>query len=128
MLFGFLYQMAKQNRLLKDNHQLDLFARPISVFLTGVGVIGIVAYALFAFLCPNKEACNSAHSYLVIVPVSGCRRDMWLTFLSHKSCSPPQIVSYILVRNCCGAVRQKYSTLFAWFGRISLEVSLNFEV
>ena len=33
-----------------------------------------------------------------------------------------QIVSYVLLRNAFGWIRAKYSTFFAWCGRISLEV------
>jgi hypothetical protein len=35
-----------------------------------------------------------------------------------------QIVSFILMRNVPGWLRTKYSSFFAWFGKISLEVSI----
>lgn len=35
----------------------------------------------------------------------------------------PQILSFILIRNIPGCVRSAYSSFFAWFGKISLEVS-----
>lgn len=34
-----------------------------------------------------------------------------------------QILSYIILRNMSGLLRARYSTFFAWFGKISLEVS-----
>lgn len=34
----------------------------------------------------------------------------------------PQILSFILIRNIPGYVRSVYSSFFAWFGKISLEV------
>jgi len=34
-----------------------------------------------------------------------------------------QIVAYICLRNIHESLRAKYSVFFAWFGRISLEVS-----
>ena len=36
---------------------------------------------------------------------------------------PLQIVSFIVLRNLPGWLRKRYSVLFAWFGKISLEVS-----
>lgn len=35
----------------------------------------------------------------------------------------PQILSFVLIRNIPGYVRSVYSSFFAWFGKISLEVS-----
>ena len=33
-----------------------------------------------------------------------------------------QLISYVLLRNVSGWLRSRYSTLFAWFGKISLEL------
>lgn len=33
-----------------------------------------------------------------------------------------QIISYIVLRNVSGVLRTRFSSLFAWFGRISLEL------
>lgn len=33
-----------------------------------------------------------------------------------------QIISYIVLRNISGVLRTRYSTFFAWFGKISLEL------
>ena len=35
-----------------------------------------------------------------------------------------QIISYVLIRNVVGWIRTRYSSFFAWFGRISLEVCI----
>ena len=35
-----------------------------------------------------------------------------------------QIVSFVVMRNTFGWVRSRYSSFFAWFGRISLELFL----
>ena len=35
-----------------------------------------------------------------------------------------QIVSYIILRNVPGWIRTRYSSFFAWFGKISLEVGM----
>lgn len=45
-------------------------------------------------------AATQVHSYAVFVP----------------------IVAYAVLRNVSGVVRTRYSTMFAWFGRISLEL------
>lgn len=34
----------------------------------------------------------------------------------------PQILAFILIRNIPGYARSIYSSFFAWFGKISLEV------
>ena len=34
----------------------------------------------------------------------------------------PQIIGFVTLRNVFGAIRVRYSSFFAWFGRISLEL------
>lgn len=38
-----------------------------------------------------------------------------------------KILAFILIRNIPGYVRSVYSSFFAWFGKISLEVSKEFQ-
>lgn len=59
-------------------------------------------YVTFAFMCRNKSECNEIHPYVSFVP----------------------IVSFIILRNVSGFLRSRYSPFFAWFGKISLEVSI----
>jgi hypothetical protein len=111
-------------------------------------------YAIFIGLCRTKEECNEIHPYLSFVPVSmdilsvcnnptftitACiYNDIGQKLLfewNYSSCHSHsrihyyqivslQIVSYIFVRNIFGWVRSRYSTFFAWFGRIALEVCM----
>ncbi|KAK7113317.1 N-acetylneuraminate (7)9-O-acetyltransferase-like isoform X2 [Littorina saxatilis] len=100
MLFGFGYQVLLRYKWIEDNHSQHLFSRPISWALCFLGLLGLGSYVLFSFLCTNKPQCNDVHSYIVFIPV----------------------VSYILLRNVPGWLRTRYSSFFAWFGKISLEL------
>ncbi|KAM7291899.1 N-acetylneuraminate 9-O-acetyltransferase [Ixodes scapularis] len=57
-------------------------------------------YTTFALVCRAKPDCNEIHAYVSFVP----------------------IISYIILRNISGLLRTRYSTFFAWFGKISLEL------
>ncbi|KAG5454084.1 N-acetylneuraminate 9-O-acetyltransferase [Clonorchis sinensis] len=71
-----------------------------AVFLTVLGAIGIGVYILISFQCKDHGFCTEVHTFLCLLP----------------------IISYILLRNCLGLLRRSHSTLFAWFGDISLEL------
>ncbi|KAL5006102.1 hypothetical protein ScPMuIL_017260 [Solemya velum] len=103
MLFAFGYFLLKKKRLLDDDNPDTLFSRGVSWLLVSLGVLGIGGYATFSILCKNKYQCNAAHSYIVFVP----------------------ILSFVLIRNVPGILRTKYSSFFAWFGRISLELFIS---
>lgn len=60
----------------------------------------MVGYLIFALFCQNKLQCNDIHTYLVLMPILG----------------------FIAVRNTFSVVRRRFSTLFAWAGRLSLEL------
>lgn len=100
MLFAFAYHLLKQYRFLDDHNHGNLFSRGITLTATLASFVGIGIYATFAFLCRNKPECNEVHPYISFVP----------------------IISYIILRNISGLLRTRYSTFFAWFGRISLEL------
>ncbi|XP_076459407.1 N-acetylneuraminate (7)9-O-acetyltransferase-like isoform X2 [Babylonia areolata] len=100
MLFAFGYQVMLRYKWIEDNHSQHLFSRPISWALCLLGLVGIGSYVVFSFLCGSKPQCNDVHSYIVFIP----------------------ILSYILLRNVPGWLRTRYSTFFAWFGKISLEL------
>lgn len=68
-----------------------------------MAIIGIGCYATVTFLCRNELECNEIHSYVMFIP----------------------IVSYIMLRNISGVLRTRYSSLFAWFGKISLELFIS---
>ncbi|XP_026927694.2 N-acetylneuraminate 9-O-acetyltransferase isoform X2 [Acinonyx jubatus] len=57
-------------------------------------------YSIWASSCKNKAECNELHPSVSVV----------------------QILAFILIRNIPGYARSVYSSFFAWFGKISLEL------
>lgn len=93
----------------EGSHSLRLCCRLVSLFkhlkkpFTNFSfniLAGIGFYTTFVFLCKNKLECEEIHPYVVFIPM----------------------VSFIVLRNISGIIRTRYSTLFAWFGKISLEL------
>ena len=103
MVFAFLYQLSLKYKIINDSNTDNLFSRGMSTCLVFLGLLGLGSYAIFTFVCKNKYQCNEIHSYLLVVP----------------------IVSFILMRNVPGWLRTKYSSFFAWFGKISLELFIS---
>ncbi|OWA52722.1 CAS1 domain-containing protein 1 [Hypsibius exemplaris] len=100
MVFGFVVSLARRHGWLNETFSENLFALRKSFAAVGVGILGLVGYLVFALLCPSKTQCNEVHTYVEIVPILG----------------------FIAVRNTFGVVRRRFSTLFAWAGRLSLEL------
>ncbi|XP_050664615.1 N-acetylneuraminate 9-O-acetyltransferase isoform X11 [Leptidea sinapis] len=100
IIFGVAYLLAQRYSLLDDNNHSNLFSRGGSLCATLLAFIGIGSYVTFTFLCTNAFDCNEIHSYVSFLPVYG----------------------YILLRNISGALRTRHSSLFAWFGNITLEL------
>ncbi|XP_045495488.1 N-acetylneuraminate 9-O-acetyltransferase [Colias croceus] len=100
IIFTIAYLLAQRYNLLDDNNHNNLFTPGISLTATFLAFIGIGSYVTFTFFCTNTFDCNEIHSYVSFLP----------------------IVSYILLRNVSGALRTRHSSLFAWFGGITLEL------
>uniref|UniRef100_V5HCC7 Putative conserved plasma membrane protein n=2 Tax=Ixodes ricinus TaxID=34613 RepID=V5HCC7_IXORI len=100
MLFAFAHYLLKQYRVVDDNHHGNLFSRGLSLTVTLGSLLGLGFYTTFALVCRAKPDCNEIHAYVSFVP----------------------IISYIILRNISGLLRTRYSTFFAWFGKISLEL------
>lgn len=103
MVFALAFLLAQHYSLLDDNNHSNLFSPGIALSATLVSFIGLGSYTTFSFLCRNKLECNEIHSYTVFVP----------------------IISYVVLRNISGVLRTRYSSFFAWFGRISLELFIS---
>lgn len=103
MVFSVAYSMAQKYNLLDDNNHSNLFSRGIALSATLAALIGLGFYTSFTFLCRDQQECSEIHSYVVFVP----------------------IVSYVVLRNISGILRTRYSSLFAWFGKISLELFIS---
>ncbi|XP_077544397.1 N-acetylneuraminate (7)9-O-acetyltransferase isoform X2 [Haemaphysalis longicornis] len=81
-------------------HHLYLVAKLVALFALLTVLYLSEFYTTFAFVCRSKPDCNEVHAYIFFVP----------------------ILSYIILRNMSGLLRARYSTFFAWFGKISLEL------
>ncbi|XP_054287835.1 N-acetylneuraminate 9-O-acetyltransferase-like [Macrosteles quadrilineatus] len=99
-VFGMLLLVAQSFSLVDDNNHSNLFTSRIALCSVFLAFVGIGCSTTFDLLCQSKAECNEVHSYTVAIP----------------------IVSYIFLRNVSGILRTRYSSFFAWFGRLSLEL------
>ncbi|XP_039285449.1 N-acetylneuraminate 9-O-acetyltransferase-like [Nilaparvata lugens] len=102
VVFGMGVVVAQRLNLVDDNNHSNVLPPRPALAAVFLALVGIGCSVAFALLCNNKLQCNEVHSYTVFVP----------------------IVSYVVLRNISGMLRTRYSSLFAWFGRISLELFL----
>uniref|UniRef100_A0A286XD78 N-acetylneuraminate (7)9-O-acetyltransferase n=1 Tax=Cavia porcellus TaxID=10141 RepID=A0A286XD78_CAVPO len=100
MLFAFIYLTLQKHQVLSEGKGEPLFSNKISNFLLFVSVVSFLTYSIWASSCKNKSECNELHPSVSVV----------------------QILAFILIRNIPGYARSVYSSFFAWFGRISLEL------
>ncbi|XP_056153835.1 N-acetylneuraminate 9-O-acetyltransferase isoform X2 [Lampris incognitus] len=100
MLFALIYLVLQKCQVLSEGKGETLFSTKISNLLLFLSAISFMAYSLWASSCKNKTECNEMHPYISVV----------------------QILAFILIRNIPGYARSLYSSFFAWFGKISLEL------
>ncbi|XP_020769443.2 N-acetylneuraminate (7)9-O-acetyltransferase isoform X3 [Odocoileus virginianus] len=100
MLFAFIYLALQKRQILSEGKGEPLFSSKISNFLLFISVVSFLTYSIWASSCKNKSECNELHPSVSVV----------------------QILAFILIRNIPGYARSVYSSFFAWFGKISLEL------
>ncbi|XP_068567168.1 N-acetylneuraminate 9-O-acetyltransferase [Cebidichthys violaceus] len=100
MLFAFLYLVLQKRQVLSEGKGEALFSAKISNLLLFLSVVSFITYSIWASSCKTKTECNEMHPYISVV----------------------QILAFILIRNIPGYARSVYSSFFAWFGKISLEL------
>ncbi|XP_038827582.1 N-acetylneuraminate 9-O-acetyltransferase-like isoform X2 [Salvelinus namaycush] len=100
MLFACVYLVLQKCQVLSEGKGEPLFSIRISNILLLISVVSFMTYSIWASSCKNKTECNEMHPY-----ISGL-----------------QILAFILIRNIPGYARSLYSSFFAWFGKISLEL------
>lgn len=100
MMFAFIYLALGKRQLLSEGKGEPLFSNKISNVLLFISVVCFLTYSIWASSCKNKTECNELHPSVSVV----------------------QILAFILIRNIPGYARSVYSSFFAWFGRISLEL------
>lgn len=100
MIYAACFHIAQKYNVFDDNNHGNLFSRRTSISVTLLALIGVGIYTSFSFLCRNVQNCEEIHSYILFIPIIG----------------------YVVLRNISGILRTRYSSFFAWFGRISLEL------
>ncbi|XP_076864917.1 N-acetylneuraminate (7)9-O-acetyltransferase [Brachyhypopomus gauderio] len=100
MLFAFLYLVLQKCQILSEGKGEHLFSNKITNCLLFISVVSFITYSIWASSCKNKTECNEMHPYISVV----------------------QILAFVLIRNVPGYCRSLYSSFFAWFGKISLEL------
>ncbi|XP_045612302.2 N-acetylneuraminate (7)9-O-acetyltransferase [Procambarus clarkii] len=100
MIFSLLYNGLAQYSLIDDKSGSNLMGGRLALLVSFVATVFIASYSTMTFICTNKPDCNEIHPYVVWVPILG----------------------FIVLRNIVGILRTRYSSFFAWFGRISLEL------
>ncbi|XP_037692620.1 N-acetylneuraminate 9-O-acetyltransferase [Choloepus didactylus] len=100
MLFAFIYLALQKHQVLSEGKGEPLFSNRVSNFLLFISVVSFLTYSIWASSCKNKAECNELHPSVSVV----------------------QILAFILIRNIPGYARSVYSSFFAWFGKISLEL------
>ncbi|XP_075443441.1 N-acetylneuraminate (7)9-O-acetyltransferase isoform X2 [Ascaphus truei] len=100
MLLAFIYLALQKHQLLSEGRGEALFSNKVSNVLLFFSVVSFLTYSIWASSCKNKTECNDMHPSVSVV----------------------QILAFVLIRNIPGYARSVYSTFFAWFGKISLEL------
>ncbi|CAH2282842.1 CAS1 domain-containing 1 isoform X1 [Pelobates cultripes] len=100
MLFAFIYLALQKRQVLTEGKGEPLFTNKVSNILLFFSVVSFLTYSIWASSCKNKTECNEMHPSISVV----------------------QIFAFVLIRNIPGYARSVYSSFFAWFGKISLEL------
>ncbi|XP_023335374.1 N-acetylneuraminate 9-O-acetyltransferase [Eurytemora carolleeae] len=107
IVYGSLFSLAiiigGKLKLYDDSNHSCLWPSAIAVPVSIASLIGLGSYTIFSFFCRNKADGNEIHPYISFVP----------------------IVSLVILRNMAGFLRSRYSTFFAWFGKISIELFIS---
>lgn len=100
MLFAFFYLLLQKKQVLMEGRGDTLLSAKVSIPLLLLSLLSFITYSVWASNCKSKAQCNEMHPYISVVP----------------------ILAFILIRNIPGSARSMYSSFFAWFGKISLEL------
>ncbi|XP_056656935.1 N-acetylneuraminate 9-O-acetyltransferase isoform X2 [Monodelphis domestica] len=100
MLFAFVYLALQKRQVLSEGKGEPLLPPRVANVLLFVSVVSFLTYSIWASSCKTKAECNELHPAVSVV----------------------QILAFVLIRNIPGYARSVYSSFFAWFGKISLEL------
>nr|XP_002127948.1 N-acetylneuraminate 9-O-acetyltransferase [Ciona intestinalis] len=99
-VFAFGYIILKRLSIVDDSRQGCLLSTKVSLIAVTASILCTLFYSVWALQCSDKQSCNEVHSFASLIPIS----------------------AFILIRNIPGYLRAGYSSFFAWFGKISLEL------
>jgi len=99
-VFALIIIVGGKLKMYDDSNHGSLWPKSISIPISLAAVVGLGSYTIFSFICKNKLDCNEVHPYISFVP----------------------IVSFTILRNLAGFVRSRYSSFFAWFGKLHVEL------
>ncbi|UXI14650.1 hypothetical protein NH340_JMT00593 [Sarcoptes scabiei] len=102
MISAFCLQMLRKYRIIHESNPHLFSSTRLNILMTISTIIGLFFFIASIFLCSNKSDCNELHAYVFFVP----------------------ILSFVVLRNNSKWFRIRFSVLFSWFGRISLELFL----
>ena len=151
MTAGVLLQLLRRNSHANEmgSNRADREARPrlssrfggrtlmLPMGIACGALLALLAYALLVGTLVGRAADTAqrdtflmhVHPYLFLVPVrtSSGSFSLWLTsalllLILVLVLVLEQVLAFVALRNSWDALRRRYSPLFAWFGRISLEV------
>lgn len=100
LILAAVQHSALKYNIIDDTTNHNLFSGKTTLMSALFAMLSIALYTIFSFLCRNKMDCEEIHSYVVFIP----------------------IVGYLVIRNVSGIFRIRFSSFFAWFGHISLEL------
>ncbi|KAK7818358.1 LOW QUALITY PROTEIN: hypothetical protein U0070_018674 [Myodes glareolus] len=119
MLFAFIYLALQRRQILSEGKGEPLFSNKISNFLLFISVVSFLLSSS-PFVLLMKQAQLSAFSQVLELAQAGPVGSSLM--LLPKYPAAKCIVAFILIRNIPGYARSVYSSFFAWFGKISLEL------
>jgi len=99
-VFALIIIVGGKLKMYDDSNHGSLWPKSISIPISLAAIVGLGSYTIFSFICKNKLDCNEVHPYISFVP----------------------IVSFTILRNLAGFVRSRYSSFFAWFGKLHVEL------
>lgn len=107
MIFGafvsFLYQLLKRFSVVDDLKQGCLFSTKASLLSFIVSLVGFTSFSYWSSFCETEAECGVTYTFVCLLPM----------------------ISFLTLRNIPGYIRAGFSSFFAWFGTIYLELFIS---
>ncbi|XP_065051911.1 N-acetylneuraminate 9-O-acetyltransferase-like [Rhopilema esculentum] len=101
MFAAFGYVTARKYDIAQeDADSYCLFRRRSTVFALIFSLTGASLFGIHLFVCNDRSVCNAAHAVASCIPIT----------------------SYLLLRNVPTCIRTRFSSFFAWIGKMSVEL------